>query len=125
MLPVAVFALALLTGDCPICDGAPPAVARRTILGVAIPRRIVGCVGQNCCSCSQPLMPGMSAFNYRVNFDYPWSQVPCALAPSRLLPVAEPVPTPNMETRRKVKIITPVRRASLPSAPIKLDPLPR
>ena len=34
-----------------------------------------GCAGGNCLSCQQPYL-GSAPYNYRVQFDYPWSQEP-------------------------------------------------
>ena len=87
-----------------------------------IPRPIVGCTGQNCFSATRPFLPGVPVFNYRQDFNYPWSQVPCALrGPGPPLEpyleeygAPEEVPAPLMESSRRTK--TPAVASSRPSA---------
>jgi hypothetical protein len=37
------------------------------------------CVGQNCFSVTRPFIPNVPVYDYRKDFNYPWSQAPCAL----------------------------------------------
>jgi hypothetical protein len=105
MLHVAIITLALTSGECPECDrggwgvltapraryrqGAPqapalvppPPIIRHPSLLQVIPCPVVRCVGQNCFSTTRPYLPGVPVFDYRQEFDYPWSQAPSALRP--------------------------------------------
>ncbi len=158
MFHVALFTLALLSGDCPACgDGraptdafgypayygppgvyGPQSVTRgrlgygmgtpwtvrplvpRAAIAQTIPRPVVGCVGQNCYSTYRPPVPGFPSFDYRTDFNYPWSQAPCALYPRHRsdvelnLPEPELVPAPPaLEARRKGATTLQARRATV------------
>ena len=105
MLHVAILTLALASGDCPECQREawgqlspplgqydpslpgsrvlvppPPAIKHPSIAHV-IPCPVVRCVGQNCFSTTRPYLPGVPVFNYRQDFNYPWSQAPSNLRP--------------------------------------------
>jgi hypothetical protein len=144
MLQVAILTLALLNGDCPECGRAygPPGVygpgsvtygrlgygigtpwtvrpiLPRAAIVQTIPRPVVGCVGQNCYSTYRPPVPGIPSFDYRTDFNYPWSQAPCALYPRHgsdvelNLPEVVPAP-PALEARRKSTATIKARRGSV------------
>ena len=137
MLQVALVTLALATGGCPACErergygpdapyGMPPLPAAmgkcnplpaRPALEQTIPCPIVGCVGRNCDSCCRPLSPGAMPFDYRTDFNYPWSQAPCALPMASyhrqgpILP--EQIPASRPEARRRAKSVVTVRRGDV------------
>jgi hypothetical protein len=67
----------LIVSPAPDPTFGPPHLPWRPRYVQLIPRPIVGCVGQNCASCDIPLYPGAVRFDYRTDFDYPWSQAPC------------------------------------------------
>jgi hypothetical protein len=137
MLHVAILTLALVSGECPDCQrpgaspglrntpnrpGAtdlpmaaalvpPPPVLRYPSIFYMLPCACAGCVGQNCFSITRPYLPGVPVYNYRRDFNYPWSQEPCWMPP----PAAafdgpsepgvgpEEVPLPPLAARRKSK----------------------
>jgi hypothetical protein len=132
MLHLAILTIALASGDCPECDrGAwrtlaapggqydgqlpraavlvpPPPLLKYPSIAYWVPCPCVRCVGQNCFSTTRPYLPGVPVFNYRQDFNYPWSQAPSNLRPLTVpgkvshelievptyAPVAVPVPTP-------------------------------
>lgn len=70
------------------------------------PRGIVGrhaCDGGKCFSCQRPLWgPSAPPFDYRLIYNYPWSQKPCCAAHHQPVPhaveeIGEPVPAPLPE----------------------------
>lgn len=69
------------------------------------PRGIVGhgaCDGGKCFSCQRPLFgPSAPPFDYRLIYNYPWSQKPCCPAhqpvPHSAEEIGEPVPMPLPE----------------------------
>jgi hypothetical protein len=85
VFPLAIMTLALVAGDGDSCT-----VLRYTPRLYALPKAIVGCAGQYCLSCNRPLLPGAPMFDYRTDFNYPWSQVPCAPVAPALFPVIVP-----------------------------------
>ena len=132
MLHVAIITAALVSGECPYCDrggwgvltappaayrqGAPrapalvpppPIIKRPSVLQV-IPCPVVRCTGQNCFSTRRPYLPGVPVFDYRQEFDYPWSQAPVVMRPvavggyEAFETIEEPeyVPPPTWEGRR-------------------------
>jgi hypothetical protein len=135
MLHVAILTLALASGECPQCQrpgphlvgtpnrpGAtdlpmapalvpPPPVLRHPSIIYMAPCACAGCVGQNCFSITRPYLPGVPVYNYRQDFNYPWSQEPCWMPPpgAGFEPAYEPgdvpeeVPLPAVEARRKKK----------------------
>lgn len=138
MFHVALLTLALASGECPDCQRALPnsgyntpnrpgatdlpmataIVPPRPILNYPsitqmIPTPCVGCVGQNCFSTTRPFLPGVPVFDYRREFNYPWSQMPCRVVPTPIAvgygpqygPVDGPeeVPAPPFEARRAAK----------------------
>ena len=146
MLQAAIVALVLATGGCPACEreraygpNAPYGMAplpaamgkcnplpARPAFVQTIPCPIVGCVGRNCDSCSRPLTPGAMPFDYRTDFNYPWSQTACALpmaAHYRQGPILQPpgdrsnpaeeIPAPRPEARRGAKSPVTVRRGDV------------
>jgi hypothetical protein len=100
MLHVAILTLALASGDCPDCDRAawktrvvpsgqyagnlpraavlvpPPPLIKHPSIAHVVPCPVVRCTGQNCFSTTRPYLPGVPVFNYRQDFNYPWSQAP-------------------------------------------------
>jgi hypothetical protein len=145
MLHIAILTVALVTGDCPECDrgawgvigapagqvgsGAPmaralvpppPLIKHPSVLQV-IPCPVVRCVGQGCFSVTRPYLPGVPVYNYRQDFNYPWSQAPSALRPVgvvggsgyELIDEPEVVPGPLLEghLRGKSKTRLTARRA--------------
>jgi hypothetical protein len=141
MLHVALLTLALASGECPECDRnawriltvppgtytpgpyvrglpraaalvpPPPKIKHPSVLHV-IPCPVVRCTGQNCFSATRPFLPGVPAFDYRQDFNYPWSQEPCALRPPAVGPpvdyelIDEPEVVPEgplLESRRRPK----------------------
>jgi len=130
MLHLAIVTLALISGECPSCQAIPGTLPRIRVvdhfgpLGKAIPPYLVGCAGQDCFSCNRALIPGVPNFNYRTDFNYPWSQAPCWLPPPRAAygpieedlvpPVPEEVPLPESEARRKAKTPSVARRTNQP-----------
>lgn len=94
MLAATFLAMALASGGmpCACCeqDGRPPRQ------GVCFRH---ACDGGQCFSCRRPLYgPSAPPFDYRLIYNYPWSQQPCY--PPRCPPVAadpadsEPIPAP-------------------------------
>ena len=152
VLQVALISLALVTGDCPACAEITPngliggrAVANHLPYGkvnrirpiyergvvmpwiYVLPRAIVGCAGPYCASCN--CVPGVAGFDYRTNFNYPWSQKPCAMvaplmAPDGSIPEvmpnsrpAEELPTPEAvqasSKRRPKSTLVQVRQSNV------------
>ncbi len=78
----------------------PPLIKHPSILHV-IPCPMVRCVGQNCYSATRPYLPGVPVFDYRQDFNYPWSQSttpnrPVAVSGGgwQVMQVPESMPTP-------------------------------
>ncbi len=53
----------------------PPLIKHPSVLQV-IPCPVVRCVGQDCFSITRPYLPGVPVYDYRKDFNYPWSQAP-------------------------------------------------
>ncbi|MGD9719983.1 MAG: hypothetical protein AB7O59_02070 [Pirellulales bacterium] len=139
MLHLAILTAVLVSGECPECERGgwgvlrspavasldgypraralvppPPVIKHPSIIHV-IPCPVVRCVGQNCFSVTRPYLPGVPVFDYRKDFNYPWSQEPCALAPpvaaygepyfdpSDVPPADGPefIPAPQLESSRR------------------------
>ena len=129
VLQIAHISLALVTGDCPACakmtasgptggrmsaDYPPygrvnricPACERGLVMPwiYALPRRIVGCAGPYCASCN--CVPGVAGFDYRTDFNYPWSQQPCAMVAPLMAPYG-PIPEMVPDSRSLEELPTP------------------
>jgi hypothetical protein len=108
VVPLAIMTLALVTGDGNSCT-----VLRYTPRLYALPKAIVGCAGQYCLSCNRPLLPGAPMFDYRTDFNYPWSQVPCApVAPALFPPSPFPEIVPNGQLPEEIPAPEAVQASS-------------
>jgi hypothetical protein len=83
MTGATLLAMALMAGGMPCRDCGPDGQPLR--LG---PVYHHACDGGKCFSCQRPLFGGPSAppFNYRLIFNYPWSQAPCYPAYAAAVP---------------------------------------
>jgi len=72
-----------------------------------------GCAGDNCLSCQQPYF-GSAPYNYRVQFDYPWSQEPVFPLHQHMLPPPEELLETELVVPREANVrakrnIKPIR----------------
>jgi hypothetical protein len=129
VLQVALISLALVTGDCPACDrmsvNVPtgprmsanslpygrvnrirPICERGLVMPwiYALPRAIVGCAGPYCASCN--CVPGVAGFDYRTDFNYPWSQKPYTMVAPLMVPDG-PLPEMMPNSRSPEELPTP------------------
>jgi hypothetical protein len=79
----------------------PPPLIKHPSIAHVIPCPVVRCVGQNCYSATRPYLPGVPVFDYRQDFNYPWSQSttpnrPVAVSGGgwQVMQVPENIPTP-------------------------------
>lgn len=74
----------------------PPPLIKHPSLFQVIPCPVVRCVGQDCFSVTRPYLPGVPVYNYRKDFNYPWSQAPYRDYPiSYGPPPGYPMPAPG------------------------------
>jgi hypothetical protein len=79
----------------------PNPLIKHPSIAHVIPCPVVRCVGQNCYSATRPYLPGVPVFDYRQDFNYPWTQ---STTPNRpvavtgggwqVMQVPEGIPTP-------------------------------